>query len=77
MKTFHLQRNEDETGVSGVGTIAEGVQFSDGQCVISWLTRFHSVAIYPTVDELLAIHGHGGRTVVVWEVADENPSHAA
>lgn len=67
MRLFYLQRDEDETGISGTGTVAEGVEFDDGQCVISWLTRYHSVAIYPNVDELEAIHGHGGKTKVVWQ----------
>ena len=67
MKTFKLVREEDVSGVSGTGTVAEGVQFEDGQCVISWLSHVHSIAIYPNVLQLEKIHGHEGRTRVVWD----------
>jgi hypothetical protein len=66
MRPFHLVRDEDETGVSGIGVVAEGVEFADGQCAMSWLTQFHSMGIYPSVEELIAIHGHGGRSRVVF-----------
>jgi len=64
MRTFSLVRVEDETGISGTGVVAEGVQFSNGWCAMSWLTAMHSVAIYPNVQQLQAIHGHNGRTRV-------------
>lgn len=67
MKTFRLRRLEDETGISGTGIIAEGVEFSHGECVISWLTKHRSIGVYPTLVELMNIHGHGGKTVVEWE----------
>ncbi len=66
MKTFHLQRNEDESGVSGTGKVAEGVQFEDGQCALWWFGDWHSIGIYRNIDELDAIHGHGGKTIIVW-----------
>lgn len=66
MKNFHLVRTEDVSGVSGTGRVAEGVQFSDGQCIMSWLGRYHSIAIYPNVETLITIHGHEGRTHVEW-----------
>ncbi len=66
MRRFRLKRKEDETGISGTGYIAEGVQFSDGQCVINWLTATSSMGIYHSVVEMQHIHGHGGKTVVEW-----------
>jgi hypothetical protein len=66
-KLFLLQRNEDETGVSGEGLVAEGVEFSDGQCVVRWLTDLTSLGIYQSLKEVEAIHGHGGKTIVVWK----------
>lgn len=65
-RRFVLRRNEDETGISGIGVVAEGCQFARGWCVLSWLTEFTSCAVYPSIEELEAIHGHGGRTVVDW-----------
>lgn len=63
---FLLHRTEDETGVSGTGIVAEGVQFSCGWCALSWLTTYKSCGIYPSVEELERIHGHDGRTKVIW-----------
>lgn len=63
---FILRRTEDVTGLSGVGDVAEGTQFHDGQCVLSWFGRFHSLEIHPSIEQVEILHGHGGRTLVVW-----------
>lgn len=68
---FLLVRTEDETGVSGEGIVAEGVQFTNGQCVMSWLTEFTSVAVYPNAEEIVKIHGHDGRTTISWCTDDD------
>jgi hypothetical protein len=65
MRLFELRRNEDESGISGTGTVAQGVIFESGKCVLSWLTEHTSVAIYDSIDEVIAIHGHNGKTDVV------------
>lgn len=67
MRTFKLVRSEDLSGVSGVGEVAEGVEFRDGTVVISWLRKFHSLGVYENVEELIAIHGHEGRTVIKFD----------
>lgn len=66
MKIFYLERDHDETGISGTGRVAEGVQLSNGKCVVSWLTQHTSVAIYDDVVTVEAIHGHEGKTRIVW-----------
>ena len=63
---FHLVRNGDYSGVSGEGHVADGVMFADGVCVLRWRTEASSTAVYATIDDLIAIHGHGGKTKVVW-----------
>ena len=65
-RRFILRRNEDETGISGTGIVAEGMEFSTGWCALSWMTNAHSVGIYLNIKELQRIHGHNGRTVVQW-----------
>jgi len=65
MKPFWLQRVEDESGVSGVGLVAEGVIFSSGWCALTWLTEHMSVSLYQSIEEVEAIHGHDGKTKVV------------
>ena len=67
MKTFYLNRKEDETGVSGTGKVAEGVIFDNGKCAVSWLTRVTSVTIYDNIEDVKKIHGHGGMTEIVFE----------
>ena len=65
MKLFELRRTEDESGVSGTGTVAQGVIFDNGWCALTWLTEHTSVAFYTSIEEVVAIHGHGGKTKVV------------
>jgi len=66
MRRFYLDRIEDATGVSGTGIIAEGVVFTDGTVVLRWRTAHHSTGLYNSLDEMVTIHGHDGRTVVKW-----------
>jgi hypothetical protein len=65
-RRFKLVRDVDVTGVSGTGIVAEGVQFSDGKCVVRWLSAHAATVVWDNIDDALAIHGHGGHTVVEW-----------
>lgn len=67
MRLFHLQRLEDESGVSGTGRVADGVVFEDGHAVIRWRTATSSTACYDSIEDVEAIHGHNGKTIVVWD----------
>jgi hypothetical protein len=40
MRRFRLQRLEDESGVSGVGYVAEGCESTDGRVALRW--KLHS-----------------------------------
>ena len=73
MKTFTLYRKKDLSGISGVGTVAEGVEFHDGQVVISWFGQFHSINIYPSMEIMLSVHGHGGATEVIYDPPFQKP----
>lgn len=65
MRRFVLIRHHDLTGVSGTGVVAEGVQFSDGRIVMRWTTNgVHSIVIHESVEALLHIHGHEGKTII-------------
>lgn len=66
MRRFRLVRKVDATGVSGTGVVAEGVEFSTGKAAMGWLTSVRSVALYDSIADLEAIHGHGGLTVIEW-----------
>jgi hypothetical protein len=66
MKRFQFVRNEDVSGVSGVGVVFEGIQFTDGTVVIRWLSKLRTTAVYASIEELEAIHGHEGKGHVEW-----------
>jgi hypothetical protein len=62
MRRFLLIRMEDLTGISGTGEVAEGTVFSSGLAVIRWLKKPYAMTIYQSLDDVLLIHGHEGRT---------------
>jgi len=66
LRRFLLLRHTDTSQISGTGIIAQGVQFHDGTCVLNWLTKHHSLGIYPSIQELESIHGHNGGTEVIF-----------
>ena len=65
-RRFFLRRKEDESGVSGVGRVALGIQMPSGRVLLEWLTATSSEAFYNSIEECIAIHGHGGKTEVEW-----------
>lgn len=65
IKNFYLKRNEDESGVSGTGIVAVGVILPSGHCVLEWLTFTSSIAIYKSINDLIEIHGHNGKTKLI------------
>lgn len=60
-RRWHLQRKADESGMSGVGRVAEGVELPNGVAVMWWLVPPYSIQAYRTLDDLRHIHGHGDR----------------
>ena len=69
MRRFELHRYEDVSGVSGTGVVAEGVAFSgDGPVALRWLSEWPTSVVFHDrgVESLEAVHGHNGRTRIVW-----------
>lgn len=64
MRLFVLNRVEDETGVSGTGTVAGGVEWPDGRIALRWFTETASSAFYDSIRDVIEIHGHHGKTQV-------------
>ena len=62
MRRFVLIRVEDLTGVSGTGEVAEGTMFSCGLAVVRWLREPYAMGVYQTLDDVISVHGHKGRT---------------
>lgn len=69
VRRWHLERKLDESGMSGTGRVAEGVELPNGVAVMWWLVPPHSVQTYRTLDDLRHIHGHGAKrtTEVVYD----------
>jgi hypothetical protein len=67
MRRFHLLRDEDETGVSGKGVVAEGCVFTDGVTVIRWHGATPSTVVHDSITAVEKIHGHGGKTKIIWK----------
>jgi hypothetical protein len=66
MKQFHLVRSEDISGVSGTGHVAEGVVFSNGWCVLRWVSEHPGLEFFRSTEDVEAVHGHGGKTKIVF-----------
>ena len=80
-RRFVLDRDVDETGVSGTGVVAEGIEFSDGVVSLRWLVPpgvpghgFPTSVVFHDngIDSVVAIPGHNGKTRIRYldEVAD-------
>lgn len=67
-RKFVFERSEDVSGVSGIGIVAEGIEFSNGKTVIAWCVpgKPNSAVIYDNIHEAIEVHGHEGRTVIKW-----------
>ena len=63
MRRFILLRDHD---ISGTGRVAEGVAFSSGRALLTWLGPLSSTTLHDSVATLIAIHGQGGATRLVW-----------
>ncbi len=69
MRRVYLHRDSDPSGVSGTGTVAEGVIFSNGWVALTWLIErygFTGIALYPTIETVETIHGYQGQTRIVY-----------
>jgi hypothetical protein len=66
LQVFQLFRDEDPSGVSGVGRVAVGVVFPSGKVVLEWLGSHNTFGIYDDLRRVEYIHGHGGKTRIVF-----------
>lgn len=67
IRKFHFMRLEDASGVSGCGMVAEGVVFSNGKVALEWFGDHSSTNVYDSLADVEYIHGHGGRTKIVFD----------
>ena len=71
-RRFYLWREEDPSNVSGTGRVADGVEFADGVIVLRWLTAWPTSVVFHErgLESVEAIHGHDGKTQIVWVDVD-------
>ncbi len=63
-----LVRDEDVTGISGTGIVAEGVEFAGGVVALRWVTDWPTSVVFHDrgIASVEAVHGHAGRTRIEW-----------
>lgn len=69
-RLFTLVRETDVSGTSGTGVVAEGVEWSNGRVTISWLSPIPTQESLDNIAAVDKIHGHDGRTRVVFKEPD-------
>lgn len=71
MRTFKLVRDEDVSGISGTGVVAEGIEYTNGKVSMCWRGDFHTIENADNIHVIEYLHGHQGRTRIVWGVEGE------
>jgi hypothetical protein len=67
VRRFVLHRVMDVSGVSGVGRVAEGVEWSDGTVSLHWPGQHASITFWHGgILAVESVHGHGGATRVLY-----------
>ena len=77
IRTFTVARKNDETGVSGVGVIIEGVEYATGPVVVHWLfpPPRGGIAIFDSLGDFLKVHVHphpANKTIITFEDGEQN-----
>jgi hypothetical protein len=71
---FYFQRDEDVSGISGTGRVADGCLWTDGAVSIRWRGEARSFVNFEEFAKSLQVHGHGGKTRLVWLDQLEGPA---
>jgi len=70
-RSFLLVRQRDVSGVSGTGTVAEGVEWTDGSASLRWRGEHAATTFWESgIRAVLAVHGHQGATEVLYVDGD-------
>ena len=73
IRVFTVIRQNDESGVSGVGRVCDGIVFSTGKTVINWRHEISSCVVYDSYEEFEEVHikSHpNNETVVLFALPD-------
>jgi hypothetical protein len=61
MRRFYLFRKEDATGMSGTGRVADGVEFSNGMCTLTWKSEVPTITVFTSISSVRKLHTHDGQ----------------
>ena len=69
MRAYHLRRDQDVSGNSGTGRVAQVAVFDDGTAVVHWSgdktkAAVASTEVFSSIEDVMKVHGHEGRTVL-------------
>lgn len=65
-RRFQLIRHEDESGISGTGIVASGIEWPDHVVALHWNTDINSTTIYQNLGDVVRLHGHSGKTKITF-----------
>lgn len=65
-RRFILRRLEDVHDFTGPGLVCWGVEWPDGTAAYRWNSDLATTVIAGSVADVVAIHGHDGKTVLEW-----------
>ena len=76
ISTFTVCRQDDETGVSGVGVVIEGAKLATGQCIVHWLypPPRGGIAIFDSMDDFIKVHikpHPDNKTIITFEDGEQ------
>ncbi len=84
MRSFKFIRLQDLTGTSGVGHVASGQVDETGRTTVRWTVdarladgttrKINSATVFDSWTDAILLHGHGGRTLLVWDDNGERVS---
>ncbi len=66
---FIMNREVDETGVSGIGPVADGIVFPSGTCVVEWRGPNPCVQVWHSFEAFQRVHidSHpDNKTKIIW-----------
>lgn len=66
-KLFKLSREEDTTGISGIGIVADGVLFENGKVVVCWRGKQQSIVVWDNLEEMKAVSCTHSKTKIIWD----------
>ena len=77
IRSFTVCRQDDESGVSGIGVVIEGVVLATGQAVIHWLfpPPRGGIAIFDSMDDFIKVHikpHPQNKTIITYEDGDQD-----